>query len=229
MAHVCKLHLCWGFLRTIQPLTLLSFCQHFVIIKNVFFLQTDPISAQQILARINIASVEPGLLLVGVGLLKRSNNPEQLYVDLVQEFAWALHHRHFLMQIIVICLLSLVITGWIAWIAAILVVIRGEKLVGIIKNLVKIVKSSWVKLKMIVLRGASFWALMRFLFRLATAALHFFLEFCFAHEIVADSKLVTHDDMCKTYSFLGLLISVFVLVKLWVNGAELQVQTTFKF
>lgn len=46
---------------------------------------------------------------------------------------------------------------------------------------------------------------------------------------MTDSELVTHDDMSKTYTLLSLLVGVFVLMKLWVDGAELQVEATFKF
>ena len=46
---------------------------------------------------------------------------------------------------------------------------------------------------------------------------------------MADSKLVAHNDMCKTNTFLSLLVGILVLVQLRVNRAELQMQTTFKF
>ena len=67
---------------------------------------------------------------------------------------------------------------------------------------------------MIVLLGASLRILLCLLFGLVDAALLFFLKLSFAHEVVTDSELVTHDYMSKTYTLLSLLIGVFVLVKL---------------
>ena len=111
---------------------------------------------------------------------------------------------------------------------AALIVLRDEQIIAIVEDLIKVINTvNWPTFpvcKLLVLAGRRL-----VLFLPGSSAGSFTLNFRLLDVIVTDRKLVTYDDVSKSDTLLGLLIRVLMLVKLRVNGAQLQVQATFKF